>query len=234
MSAITSLDAAPVPVTVLDKGEDSPAATDQQAAPPQVAVDRPAVIVSLSASASSVAAASATAIPNLGELDPNAVDDALSWAAGANGFAANYERADWSKVEAKFGNAVVDRDKALMLKAVVVSASNALSSASSSGIPIKDSVSPDAVRNGATPGTITVGAFSFTNSGSTYTITPGKDGTLIGTKDGQAWNTWQLTDPTSTASTDNGATAALQTLTSLNTQPTTSDDKSPSAIDISI
>jgi hypothetical protein len=161
------------------------------------------------------------------------VDDALSRAGGANSFAPAYEHGDWAKLEAKFGQAVVDRDKASLLNAVVVFSSGALSSASTLGIPIKDSVSPDAVKNGATPGTITVGAFSFTNGGSTYTITPGKDGTLIGTKDGQAWKTWQLTDPTSTTSTDNGATAALQTLTSLNTRATTSDDKSSLAIDIS-
>lgn len=74
------------------------------------------------------------------------------------------------------------------------------------------------MRNGAAPGTITIGAFSFTNGSSTYAVTLGKDGTLVGTKDGQAWKTWQLSVASSPASTDTGAAAALQTFTALNAQ----------------
>ena len=92
-----------------------------------------------------------------------------------------------------------------------------LSHASTLGIPIQASVSPDAIKKGAAPGTISVGAFSFTSKGSVYAVIPSKDGTLVGAKDGQAWKTWQLTGPSSAASAA-GATAALQALTSLTAQ----------------
>jgi len=100
------------------------------------------------------------------------------------------------------------------------------------GIPIKDSVSPDALKNGAPLGTISVGAFSFRNGGATYSVTPGRDGMLIGTKDGQDWKTWQLTAPSSATGATGGALAALQTLTSLNAHKG-STDKSLSPLDVS-
>jgi hypothetical protein len=94
------------------------------------------------------------------------------------------------------------------------------------------------VSKGAAPGTITVSAFSFTSSGSTYSVTPGENGTLIGTRNGQPWQTWQLM-PTGVPgnlpdSADPAAATALRILTSLNTQKTAPPDtlladKSPRA-----
>jgi hypothetical protein len=152
---------------------------------------QPAVVISLNSGAA--ASTQATSAPPA--LDPNQVDNALSWAAGANGFADLAAHFDYAGTVANFGVAIANRDKAGLIGGAANSASHALSYASGLGIPIQDSVSPDAVKNGAAPGTISVGAFSFTNGGSTYSVTPGANGTLIGTKDGQAWKTWQLTDP---------------------------------------
>jgi hypothetical protein len=123
------------------------------------------------------------------------VDNALAWVAGASGFA--YNAAHWNEahVAAQFGTAIAERDTAGIFGAAADSASNALSNASGPGIPTQDSVSPDAIQNGAAPGTTSVGAFSFTSGGSIYSVTPGANGTLVGTKDGQARKTWQLTGP---------------------------------------
>jgi hypothetical protein len=155
-------------------------------------------------------------------MDPNQVDDALAHLSGANGFAFIYANTDWARVTAQDGAAAAARDEAQVRGAAVGSASYALSTASALGIPASDSISPSAVQNGAAPGTITVGAFSFANGGSTYSVTPGANGTLVGTKDGQPWTTWQII-PTDTpgnlpgtADTDSGAATALQALTSLN------------------
>lgn len=151
-------------------------------------------------------------------MDAGQVVDALSWVAGANGFADIAAHFAYAAVEAKFGKAIADRDEAGVIGAAADGASFALSNAASLGIPVGDSVSPQAVANGATPGTITVGAFSFTDGGSTYSITPGKDGTLIGTKDGAAWQTWQLTGPGNAPVADSGAAAALATLNAIGGQ----------------
>ena len=161
-------------------------------------------------------------------MDPDQVDNALAWVAGANGFADLAAHYDYSGDVAKFGEAIADRNRASLLGGAADSASNAPSNASGLGIPIQDSVSPDAVQNGAAPGTISVGAFSFTSGGSIYSVAPGANGMLVGTKDGQAWKTWQLTDPADAADSGSGASVALQILTA----PKASADKS-SGVDIS-
>ncbi len=202
--------------------------------PPQMTSSnaaQPAVIVSLSSGAAASAQATPTSRPL--SLDPDQVDNALSWAAGANGFADAAAHFDWAAVAAKFGDAIADRDRAGVIGAAANSASNALSYASSLGIPIKDSVNPEAVKNGTAPGTISIGAFSFTSGGSTYAVAPGENGTLIGTKDGQAWKTWQLTIPADAGDSGKGAAAALRALTSLNTQHERSGDAPMSGIDLS-
>lgn len=177
--------------------------------------EQPAVIISLSSGSAAAPAQTTAALPSLG-LDK--VDNALSWAAGANGLADLAAHFSWSHVAAQYRNAVADRDLAGVVGGAANSAAHALTYASDLGIPIKDSASPEAVKNGAAPGAISIGAFSFTNGGSTYAVTPGKVGTLVGTRDGQAWKTWQLSATSSPASTDTGATAALQTLTAFNAQ----------------
>jgi hypothetical protein len=190
-------------------------------------VTQPVIVVSLSSGATAQPAST------LRSLDPDQVDNALSWAAGANGEALAYEHIDRALEVAKFGQAISDRNQAGLVAGLVARASNALSYASGLGIPIKDSVSPEAVKNGTAPGTISVGVFSFSSGGSTYAVAPGANGMLIGTKDGQAWKTWQLTNPADTAGSGTGAGAALQTLTSLNAQRERSGDTPMSGIDLS-
>ncbi len=182
IAAITASLPQPLPPTVSEQPASiSPTATDGKAGGGNVG--QPAVIVTLSSNA--VAASQGKPV-FLGALDPNKVADALYGAAGANGLAQLDRHVDRTSELAKFGTAISQRNQASLQAAVASSASDALSHASSLGIPIHNSVSPDAVKNGAAPGTISVGAFSFINGGSTYTVTSGKDGMLVGTKDGQA------------------------------------------------
>jgi hypothetical protein len=158
--------------------------TASQASPTNSSATQAAVVVSLSSSA---AAAQTSSSPR--SMDPNAVDDALAQLSDANGVAFLYAHTNWTHVASQFGSAIANRDEALVRGAAVGSALGALSNASGLGIPAQDSVSPYAVQNGAAPGVITVAPFSFTSGGATYSITPGADGTLVGTKDGQAWQT---------------------------------------------
>ena len=214
MSAISGISAAYPPTSPALVASQPSGVVASQAQTADGHAAQPAVVVSLSLKAT----ASAKAASTLPSLDFDMVDNALSWAAGANGFTDNAAHFDWKHVAAQYGSAIADRDKATVNSAAAGSASHVLSYVSGSGIPIQASVSPEAIKNGTAPGTISVGAFSFTSKGSVYAVTSGKDGTLVGTKDGQAWKTWQLTSQSSATSADAGATAALQALTSLNTQ----------------
>jgi hypothetical protein len=223
MSVITgiSVGAQQIPPAIVAAGSNNAASQAQTASQPPTTSSntaQPAVVISLSSSA----AAQVSSAPR--SMDPDQVDDALAHLSGANGFAFIYAHWDYAGDVARFGEAIADRNEALMRGGVVGSASRALSAASGLGISASDSVSPSAVQNGAAPGTITVAAFSFTNGGATYSVAPGANGTLVGTRDGQAWQTWQLI-PTGTpgnlpsaANTDSGAATAPQTLTSLNAQ----------------
>jgi hypothetical protein len=89
-----------------------------------------AVVVSLS----SGTAVSVEASPKLASLDPNEVDDALSWAAGANGFA--YIGAHSNKVHliTQFETAIAEHTTAGMAGDAGRTTSNALSYASNLGI----------------------------------------------------------------------------------------------------
>jgi hypothetical protein len=237
MSVITGTSslAAQIPPATAAAGSNTATSQTQAASQPPITsgnAAQPAVVVSLSSGAAAVQTSSTPR-----SMDPNAVDDALSQLSGANGFAFNYAHMDYAVLQAAFGTAIANRDEAQARGAAVGSASDALSNASELGIPATDSVSPNAVQNGAAPGTITVAAFSFTSGGATYSITPGANGTLVGTKDGQAWQTWQLIptgapgNPGNTTTSDSGAATALQTLTSLNAQAASTGTQS-SALDI--
>jgi hypothetical protein len=171
-------------------------------------------------------------------MDPDQVDKALTQVSAANGFAFSYAHFNWAHVAAQFGDAIANRNEAMIRGAAVDSASDAISTAQGAGIPLHVSVSPEAVANGAASQAMTVAAFNFTSGGSPYSVAPGANGTLVGTKDGQAWQTWQLSysgiegNTASTISADKGATTVLQTLTSLNAQSTPSATKSSSPFDI--
>jgi hypothetical protein len=232
MSVITGTSglAPQIPLATAAAGSNNAASQTQTASQPPTTSSntaQPAVIVSLSSSA---AAAQASSAPR--SMDPNAVDDALAQLSDANGMAFLYAHVNWANVSAEYGDAIANRDEEMLRGGVVGSASDALSNASGLGISASDSVSPNAVQNGAAPGTITVAAFSFTSGGSTYSVTPGANGTLVGTKDGQAWQTWQLIptgapgNPGNTTTSDSGAATALQTLASLNAQAASTGQQS--------
>ncbi len=69
----------------------------------------------------------------------------------------------------------------------------------------------------AIPSLLSVNNFSFKENGSTYAVTAGKNGTLVGTKDGQAWKTWQIT-PNHAGKVNLRAQTALSTLQGLLSQ----------------
>ena len=83
----------------------------------------------------------------------------------------------------------------------------------------------------AVPSILTVGAFSFSSGGSTFEVKPDENGNLIGTKDGQAWNTWQLNNftagqPVGTSEAD----IALQALSSFTSSGGVSNNKTLTAV----
>ena len=160
----TPLPGATIPPPAVSTGQ--PQATGGNA-------DQPAVVVDLSAAATTSLQIASTALA----MDPDQVDYALSWATGVNGFAATAARAKaadvaataarWNEadVAAEFGTATAERGTAEVIGAAVGSPSQARYYAANLGIPILDSVSPDAIKSGASAGTISVGAFSFTHGG---------------------------------------------------------------------
>jgi hypothetical protein len=228
----TPLPGATIPPPAVSTGQ--PQATGGNA-------DQPAVVVDLSAAATTSLQVASTALA----MDPDQVDYALSWATGVNGFAATAARgkaadvaataARWNEadVAAAFGTATAERGTAVVIGAAVGSPSQALYYAANLGIPILDSVSPDAIKSGASAGTIGIGAFSFTHDGSTYAVTPGAEGSISGTKDGQPWRTWQHASPADAAGFGVGEAPASQTLTSLTAQRNASADKPLAEIDVS-
>lgn len=86
-----------------------------------------------------------------------------------------------------------------------------------SGITVQPDMTTKGLHGDAVPGLLSVNNFSFKTDGSTYAVTAGKDGTLVGTKDGQAWKTWQIT-PNHAGKVNEGAQTALSTLQGLLSQ----------------
>jgi hypothetical protein len=157
--------------------------------------DEPAVVVSLSTEATTAMQGA----PTMLSLDPDEVDHALSWVIGVNRFAAaNHE------------TAITKRDTTEAIDAAVGSPSEALYHAANLGIPILCSVNLDAVGHDASSHTTGIGAFTFTHDGSTYAIVPVADDLLIGTRDGEAWKTWQRANPGDAPDAGMATAAGLQ------------------------
>jgi hypothetical protein len=97
-------------------------------------------------------------------------------------------------MEQKHGIEWVNEQKAIKLKAFGVFASYAETNlASSPAVPAHRVANPDATQDEPSKTIYTVSDFSFTYSGSVYSVTHAKNGLLIGTKDGQGWGSWQVT-----------------------------------------
>ncbi len=83
-----------------------------------------------------------------------------------------------------------------------------------SGIDVRPATDKQVAQDNLAPGTLLVRDFSFKAGGSTYAVKAQPDGTLVGTRDGEAWKTWKSI-PASPAPSSNGAAAALSTLQSM-------------------
>jgi hypothetical protein len=83
-----------------------------------------------------------------------------------------------------------------------------------SGINVTPVTDKQAAQTGVAAGSILLGNFSFKEGNSTYTVTAGEDGTLTGTRDGQAWKTWRTT-PTHIVQANPDAETAVSTLQDL-------------------
>ena len=163
-------------------------------------------------------------------LDPNAVDNALARVGAANGFAFLAAHTDWAGIEKQYRKAIADRDKGSGIVASEVS--YALSSASHAGIVVKSSIPLGEVKEGVTVSFLKVESFSFNSGGSIYRVTNGKDGVLLGTKDGQYWRRWELNPPSGGAGQNTNASTALQTpIASRNAD--NASDKPTSTLDVS-
>ena len=225
--AIVNIAALSIPLAV-PVGATAPVNQGAKAAVPAAAgkAGGPATIVSLSAKAP----AASQPTQDLPTLDRDKVSNALSELSGVNGLAFLDAHLDLSLAEAKFGKAWADGVRRGIPALEYTFASVATSNAASAGIPFQNSIkSVDNVKayaaSGSSSPVISVADFSFKSGGSTYSITNQSDGTLLGTKDGQVWQTWQLSPVNSktnfgasseTGSAPSGAAIALHTLTSLN------------------
>lgn len=142
------------------------------------------------------------------------VDRLMDEISSHNGIADLQAHIDWKGVAEDIGQARADVAKAGIDASLKETAVRIGIDLSGSGI----SVQPDTTTKGpggdAVPSLLSVNNFSFKADGSTYAVTAGKDGTLVGTKDGQAWKTWQIT-PNHAGKVNNGAQAALSTLQGL-------------------
>lgn len=123
----------------------------------------------------------------------NQVIDGLYLASGANALVDMDHELDWNRL-AKFGAVIEAQNKAGYANAITSSTRIALSHLSGLGIPTQFTADPGAVSSGNTHGTISVGAFNFTDGTSSYTVRSDSNGKLIGTKDGQAWLTMQFSN----------------------------------------
>jgi hypothetical protein len=119
----------------------------------------------------------------------------------------------WSDLVQKFGEADVARIQATTQKYLAYSAARIGIDFAGSGISVQTATDQQVAETGVAPGTLLVKKFSFQAGGSTYAITAGEDGTLVGTRDGQAWRSWK-TIPSHTTLANN-ATVALATLQGL-------------------
>lgn len=83
-----------------------------------------------------------------------------------------------------------------------------------SGIDIRQATDKQVADTGVARGTLMVRDFTFNSGGSVYAVTAREDGTLVGTRDGEAWKSWKtLPKQAAPASTTvDAATTALATL----------------------
>ena len=119
-------------------------------------------------------------------------------------------RFSWSSLAKYVGEEKAAAAKAESDKAVGYSVSYVSRQLGESGIDVRPVTEEQAAATGQAPGTLKVKSFTFTSGGSSYAVTAKEDGTLVGTRDGEAWKTWKTIPHATRAATDAGA--ALATL----------------------
>ena len=184
------------------------ASTGATAAPPvpSAAPPSPAVVISISPGT-----LSAVAHPGdkTAEQRVNSLVEAVS---SHNEMADLLAHIDWEAVAAVVGKEKAAVTKAEFDKANSYSVSYISRQFGESGIDVRPVTNEQAVATGLAPGTLQVKDFTFQSGGSVYAVTAREDGTLVGTRDGEAWKTWKTIPSHATrAATDAGvALATLQ------------------------
>ena len=125
-------------------------------------------------------------------------------------------KANYAKVAEKFGVAIANRDLGETEGAVAQVSNAAIAGAARLGIQIQDTVSPDAVAEGATPGTLSISAFSFSADGNNYAVTPGANGSFVETENGQTLYNFEGRTPDALSSGNVANAGALQAVATLN------------------
>jgi hypothetical protein len=210
MSGISPVSTTATPTAIAAASLPSdPATTASQ--PDSSSADQPAVLVSLSTAGATQNAVSAQPLSDQ-------VANELSLVAGANADANDVStiKANYSNLVSEYGVAVANRDIGEVQGGAALVARAAIAGAANLGIQVQDSVSPDAVANGAAPGTLSISAFSFTSGGNNYAVTPGANGSFIETENGQTLYNFQGRTPDEPSTGSIADTGALQAVATLN------------------
>ena len=128
-----------------------------------------------------------------------------------NDIASAVAQFDWAKFAKIAGAEKAEAEKGASLRYLDYSAARIGRSFGESGIDVRPATDKQVAETGVASGTLLVRDFSFKVNGSAYAITAQEDGTLVGTRDGQAWKTWKTT-PGHPASSGGSSDAALATL----------------------
>jgi len=172
---------------------------------PSAAPPSPAVVISISPGT-----LSAVSHPGdkTAEQRVNSLVEAVS---GHNAMADAIGRFSWQTLAKYVGEEKAAVMKAESNKAVGYSVSYVSRQLGESGIDVRAVTDEQAAATGQAPGTLKVKDFTFKSGGSSYAVTAQDDGTLVGTRDGEAWKTWK-TIPSQATRTTTDAGAALATL----------------------
>ena len=172
---------------------------------PSAAPPSPAVVISISPGTLPAAAHPGD---KTAEQRVNSLVEAVS---SHNEMADLLAHIDWEAVAAVVGKEKAAATKAEFDKANSYSVSYISRQFSESGIDVRPVTNEQATTTGLAPGTLQVKDFTFKSGGSVYAVTAREDGTLVGTRDGEAWKTWK-TILAHAAPAATGADAALATL----------------------
>lgn len=142
------------------------------------------------------------------------VSDLLSHVSGTNALIDLFNHTDWAALEAHFGIDNINKQRIETIQSLEGSLGSLSHQAGQLGVPVNVTIIPN-VGSASGLATASVSAFTFKDGASTYAVAPSPDGTLVGTKDGQAWGTWELNNRNPVrSSNETGADVALQTLVS--------------------